>query len=78
MRSVLRVVAGVDGACAAAGIAASRGSASAAAETERVAITAEMWGQGLLSTPWDELNTVFSPTRRSCSGPSRSRSRTAA
>jgi Tol biopolymer transport system component len=35
--------------------------ASAAPHVERAAFAPEMWGQGLLSTPLDELNTVFSP-----------------
>src|SRR4051812_6895034 len=34
--------------------------AAAAPRVERAAFTPEMWGRGLLSTPLDELNTVFS------------------
>ena len=61
MRSALRVVAGVAVLGTAAGIAATREFAAAAPRAEATTIAAEMWGQGLLSTPWDELNTVFSP-----------------
>ena len=63
MPSALRVTAGVV-AIATAGVAGAREFASAAPRAERPALTAEMWGQGLLSTPFDELNTVFSPDRK--------------
>jgi len=62
MRTSLRVVAGILGLSATTGLIGTHGFASASASGERAAtLTPEMWGQGLLSTPFDELNTVFSP-----------------
>ena len=62
MRSALRVFAGVAALSATAGVAGVYQFAVAAPSIERhIALTPEMWGQGLLSTPFDELNTVFSP-----------------
>ena len=62
MRIASRVVAGVAVVSTAAGIIGAYRFASAAPRpTEHSALAPEMWGQGLLSTPIDELNTVFSP-----------------
>lgn len=61
MRFAWRFAAGATVVATVAGIVGTREFASAAPRVEHAAVTAEMWGQGLLSTPWDELNTVFSP-----------------
>ena len=61
MRVAWWMVSAVAVVATASGIVATRTAASAEPRVEHAALTAEMWGQGLLSTPWDELNTVFSP-----------------
>ena len=64
MRPAWRAVTAAVALVAAAGVVGAHRLASAAPSVERVAsgtLTPEMWGEGLLSTPLDELNTVFSP-----------------
>jgi hypothetical protein len=64
MRPAWRTAAGVALLVTGAGIVGAHRYASAAPRVERVArapLTPEMWGEGLISTPLDELNTVFSP-----------------
>ena len=52
MRSALRVTAGVAVVATVAGVVGSSRFASAA-RNEQAVFAPEMWGQGLLSTPWD-------------------------
>jgi Tol biopolymer transport system component len=64
MRPAWRIGVGVAALSLAAGVRGAYQHALAAPRVERVepaAFAPEMWGQGLLSTPLDELNTVFSP-----------------
>ena len=64
MRPAWRIAVGAAALSVAAGVLGAYRFASAATRVERVertALTPEMWGQGLVSTPLDELNTVFSP-----------------
>jgi hypothetical protein len=64
MRTPWRIVIGVTALSVAAGTLGHHRFASAAPSEERGKhgpLTPEMWGEGLLSTSLDELNTVFSP-----------------
>ena len=64
MRPAWRITAGVAVLSAIAGVLGVHARASAAPHVERLTrseLVPEMWGQGLLSTSLDELNTVFSP-----------------
>src|SRR5262245_49991168 len=57
MRTAWRIVIGGTARSVAAGTPGLHRFASATPAT----LTPEMWGEGLVSTPLDELNTVFSP-----------------
>ena len=64
MPTAWRIAIGVTALSVAAGTFGLHRFASAAPADDRVkpgTLTPEMWGEGLLSTPLDELNTVFSP-----------------
>ena len=64
MRSAWRAATGAALLVAGAGIVGAHRYALAAPRVERVArgaLAPEIWGEGLISTPLDELNTVFSP-----------------
>ena len=61
MRTAWRIATGVAALAAAVDILGAHRFASAALRVESETLAPEMWGAGLLSTPLDELNTVFSP-----------------